>query len=164
MNTTHVGRVDSVTIDSERRTIFVDVITSPRKTFTDVKFVMPGSGMWAVPEEGSVVEVVSKTGQETVAHFPRQQPSFDLPPGLSEGDIALQVGDDSFIHFQTSGDTVDVRLDVSGDIFIGDPNNSKKVATEDHVHDFEYTGGGDNSSTLTGTTGNPDDVTDAEVE
>jgi hypothetical protein len=164
MTQTHVGRVDSVTVDDKRRTVFVDVITSPRKTFDEIRFVMPSPGIWAVPEVGDIVEVVDDSQKDTTARFPQKQPDFAMPPGLSTGDVALQVDDGSYIHFQTSGDTTDVVLDVDGQIYVGQPGNAEPVATASHTHDFTYVGKGDGASEQSNTTEGPSDVTDAQVE
>lgn len=65
------------------------------------------------------------------------------------------------LNIKTDGD---INISAGGDIVIDEGGTAVPVATESHTHDFSYDGGGDNSSTLNGTTGTPSDTTETEIE
>lgn len=157
---TQLATVQDVTVDREERSIYVDVGMSPRRSPSGIKFATPAKGIWAVPEVGDVVEVARVDGGK-VARFPHNSPAFSMPQSLSEGDFAVKVGENSYLHLDKQPDgTVDLRIDVDGDIFIGDENNANRVADENHTHDFTTSDG------ATGTTDPPSsgDVTEANIE
>lgn len=154
-----LGRVVDVTVDTDKRRVFVDVALSPNREASDVKFRQPGKDIWVVPETGDVVEVDTIGRDEKVALSPSTPSSVGLPSGLSEGDVAIRLDSDTLLYMQKSSG--DVTLTCSGDlnldaanIYVGDSSNSKKVATEDHIH--TDSSGGDTSK--------PDDVTSNEME
>lgn len=94
-----------------------------------------------------------------------------------EGQQALEIAFDGDVSVETAGDAtvaadgdVDITagkdgyMDAEGDILIGDEDDATPVARADHTHSFTYSGGGDNSSTRSGTTDSPnEDGTDTKV-
>jgi hypothetical protein len=157
---TELGTVQDVSINDEREGIFVDVGISPRRNRSGIRFAMPGGNMWSIPEPGDVVEISEVDGVK-VARFPHNSNEFSPPSNLSEGDFAVKVNENSYLHLQKQSDgTVNLRLDVDGDIFIGDESNANKVADENHTHTFTTSDG------ASGTTDPPStgDLTETEVE
>lgn len=170
---TEVGTITRVQFDTDGPPeVKVDVRISPNIEHENIRYRSPGKGVWVVPEVGDIVEVSEAGSRGRVAHSARHQNTQTLPDNISEGDVVFELNGNTRLHFNKQGDgTYNVSLDCDGalqftaaDIFIGEDGNRKRVATEDHTHTFEYTGGGDNSSTLSGTTDGPDDITDTEVE
>jgi len=167
-----VGKITRVRVnpfgDNEVR---VDVRSSPQRAWSDIRYQSATKDIWLVPEVGDIVEV-TKAGETPIALASRHFPDQSLPQNLSEGDIAIKLNDNVQLRFSKQNDgTYNVNIDCDGElqltggsIFVGEDGNRKKVATEDHTHTFDYDGGGKNSSTLTGTTDGPNDVTDTEVE
>lgn len=129
-----LGSVTKVDVNTDKNRIFVNVSTGPTTHYDSIAFRSPGSGVWIVPEKGDVVEV-EEVGGRHVAFAPHSPPSFSFPSSLSEGDVAIKVNKNSYIHLDKQDDgTVDLRLDVDGDIYIGDSTSATKVARQDHTH------------------------------
>jgi len=149
-------------VEVREEDIYVDVAVSPSRTYGGIKFLTPAGGLYIVPEINDTVVVQTLSDGGHVAHAPLgdtyRNPSHDLSPG----DIELHIDSNTVLRFQKSGDTYDITLECDGNmnfradnIFVGDEGDSKKVATEDHTHDFDYKGDGDNASTQSGTTKKP---------
>lgn len=170
---TEVGKIRRVQVNPYgNNEILVDVRISPQIEYEEIRYRSGSRYVWAVPELGDIVEVTQTTGGGHVAHSARHKQEQPLPANLSNGDIAVKIADGVRFRFSKQNDgTYNVDLDCDGDlqfvannIYVGSDGNRKKVATEDHTHTFNYNGGGDNSSTLSGTTDGPDDVTDTTIE
>lgn len=155
-----LGRVTKVDVNSEESRIFVDVSTRPNSHYEKISFRSPGSGVWIVPKVGDVVEVEEVGVSKFVAYSPHSAPSFSLPEGLSEGDVAFKINDNSFLHFDKSGGTVDLKIQADGSIIIGDETNTLRVANENHTHDVTLSDG----TTATTTGPSTADLTDTEIE
>lgn len=160
-----------VTIDHDAASILVDVNTGPNRDHTEIPYHTGGAGVWVVPEQGDIAIVESIGSNKTIARGPASASQYSLPGGVSPGDVIVQLADQTYLHMEETDSGVNVELRATDtmniratDIFIGEEGNTKKVATEDHAHDFTYDGGGENSGTLSGTTGGPDDTTDHEME
>lgn len=166
-----VGTVANVELADDGR-VYVDVVLSPSNTQTDVQFKMPAPNIWAVPVEGDVVELTEQADGSLLARSPQNAPGVSPPDGLDQGDIAIRLNEDTLLHFsRNQDDSVDLTVTCDGDlqldaanILVGEQGNAQPVATADHVHEFEYDGAGDNSSTQTGTTEQTDSSTTTETE
>lgn len=170
---TQVGKITRVQVNPNGgNEILVDARISPNIEHENIRYRSPSRSVWVVPEVGDIVEVTNINGSQLVAHSARHRSDQSLPADLSEGDIAIKIADGIRFRFAKQDDgTYNVDLDCDGDlqfvadnIFVGEDGTRKAVATEDHTHTFDYDGGGDNSSTLSGTTDGPDDVTDTTVQ
>ena len=145
---TDVGRVQNVVVDTDTDKIYVDVAISPKRYFEKVKFRSPSSRAWFVPEEGDIVEVDSVGKGRRVAHSPHNTPGVNLPEGLSAGDIAFRLNENTVLHFKKVGDGYDTKLVCDGDMYldaesvlIGDESNAMQVATAEHTHDVTLSDG-----------------------
>lgn len=115
-STTRLGRVTSVFVDSDRNEIRVSVNTGPNREDRELPFKTPAKGMWAVPQEGDIVEVY-RVDREPVARFPHNAPNFPIPSDLSEGDFCLRLNENTELRFSLQGDgTVNVDLSADGEI------------------------------------------------
>jgi hypothetical protein len=161
-----VGRIISVDTSADDGVIYVDVSVSPNRTHDDIKFRTPGTNVWVVPEVGDVVEVADLGHNKKIAFAPHNSPGVSMPD-MNEGDVAVRMNDATLFHIKERPDgKYDIVLHCDGeahflaeDIFIGDKQNVKKVATEDHTHDYSWT-----DAAGSGTTDGPSDTTDTEIE
>lgn len=87
------------------------------------------------------------------------------PDGLSDPTTTVAIDDSGGTTTVTVECEGDISLSADGDIVIDEGGTATPVAKQNHTHDFQYTGGGDNSSTLTGSTGSPNENgTSVEIE
>lgn len=71
-------------------------------------------------------------------------------------------GNTTKLNIETDGD---ITISADGDVLIDEGGTAQPVAVQGHDHDFTYDGGGDNSSTLSGTTNTPNqNGTETEIE
>jgi hypothetical protein len=83
-------------------------------------------------------------------------------PGDRDAPTArVEIDDSGAVTIDTDGD---ITVSAGGNVVIDEGGTAAPVATASHTHEFDYDGGGKNSSTLSGTTGGPSDTTDTEVE
>jgi hypothetical protein len=73
----------------------------------------------------------------------------------------VSIDDQGNVSIETDGD---ITVSAGGDVVIDEGGTATPVATAGHTHNFTYDGGGKNSSTLSGTTGQPSDTTSTEIE
>jgi hypothetical protein len=162
---TKAGKVTGVDIESTgEQHVRVDVSMGPGNNLNGIVFSQPIRSAWFVPEVGDIVEVYELHTGQRAARLPQTATNYAIPDGLSEGDVAFKVNANTRVHIKQSGDIEieaggDLHARADGDIYIGDESNSKRVATEDHTHDYSWTNGGGS-----GTTDPPDDITESEVE
>lgn len=166
MSMKDVGRVQKVTINRDTSKIYVDVAISPNRHFDKLEFRSPATNAWFVPQEGDIVEVDSVGKGRRVAHSPNNTPRVNLPEGLSAGDIAFRLNENTVLHFKKAEDGYDVKLVCDGNMFldaekvlIGDESNATQVATAGHTHDVTLSGG----STVSTSTEN-EDPTETQIE
>lgn len=89
----------------------------------------------------------------------------DDVPEHEDGEFQIAVQDDGSVFRMLADGRVRVEhssgnviaMDSDGVVFIGDEESAEPLAFQEHTHDFQYDGGGDNSSTLTGTTETPNE-------
>lgn len=156
---TELARIRKVDVDENEKKVFVDVIITPNRAPTGIPYRMPGKGVWVVPEVGDVVEIDKVGNSNWVAFAPKSPPSFSMPSSLSEGDVAIKVSENAYIHLDKNDDgTVDLEIDVDGDILLG--ANGLRAADENHTHPVTLSDGS------TTTTGSPSsgDLTDTKIE
>jgi uncharacterized Zn-binding protein involved in type VI secretion len=117
------GRISSVSLNSEKGDIFVNVVTGPNREPRRMKFSTLKPGVWFVPSEGDIVEVHNIGGERT-ARFPIDSPNgFTLPDTLSEGDVCFKLNDNTELYFSVQGDgTVDVQLTADGEVMVNAPS------------------------------------------
>lgn len=165
------GIVTSVFIEDD--SIRVTVSQTPGSEEREIRYKSPHPNVWHVPRVGDIVTIRELSDGTRVAHSPIKDSQTGPPDGLVEGDIAIKLNEDTEFILQDNGSGYDVTLACDGelnflanDIYVGDKNNSERVATESHTHDFTYIGNGNGSSEQSGTTNSPnsDGLTDAEVE
>jgi hypothetical protein len=146
-----VGRITQVTVDRNERRVFVDVQVSPNRQPSGIPYRTPANSVWVVPEVGDTVEV-NEVGGERVAFSPYNSSPTTPPKGLDEGDVALQVSDETYVIIDKSDDEVriqsktDVHVEAEK-VYVGDDDNTKRVATEDHTHGGEVSKPGDSGLT-----------------
>lgn len=147
-----LGQIQDVTVDKDENEVRVDVVVSPSEFRENIRYETPGVGVWIVPNSGDIVEVKDLGPNRAVAFSPKNNPVYDMPAGLSEGDVAIKLNENTTLHFNESGGSYDITLECDGDlnidaanIFIGE--NGSKVATADHTHDYDWTDGGGSSTT-----------------
>lgn len=148
---TKLGTVTDVRVDQERSRVYVDVTLTPNKFEEGVPYRMPGHGLWAVPEVGDTVEL-KKIKERYVALAPYNSVNSGLPDGLSEGDVAISLGETTFHLSQQDDETYDLAISVDGDvtidgesIILGDGAASVPLCPYDHTHTAPD-GGGDTSN------------------
>lgn len=154
-----IGQVTDVDVAVDEDQVYVDVAVGPGREHSDMKFRQLSKSVWVVPEVGDLVEVSALGSGERVAHSVFNRRNTGLPSGLSEGDVAIKVTDGTVLKLDS--ETGDVTLTCDGDlnldaanIYVGDESNAEPVATGSHTHP-----NGDG-----GTTGQPSDTTEHEME
>lgn len=87
------------------------------------------------------------------------------PNGTSDPTTEVAVddsGSSTEVRIETDGD---ITISASGDVLIDEGGSTTPVAKQGHTHDFSYNGGGKNSSSKSGTTGQPNESgTSVELE
>lgn len=74
----------------------------------------------------------------------------------------VEIDDTGAVSIETDGD---ITVSAGGDVVIDEGGSAQKVAKQNHTHDFDYNGGGKNSSTLSGSTNTPNESgTKTEIE
>jgi len=159
--------------------IFVTISETPRRESRELRYRNPGAGVWVVPSEGDVVEVTELADGSKVAHAPRNIPGFGAPNGLSEGDIAIRLNEDTLLYFNGQSDgTYDVTMKCDGDltlegaeVFVTEGGTTEKIATESHVHEHDDStindtgdGSGSKSTSTKQTTAPINGLTEVEVD
>lgn len=116
--TTKLGRVTSVFIDPDDNEVKVSVLTGPQQEARVIPFKTPAKGLWAVPDEGDIVEVYN-VNREPVARYPHNAPEYSIPADLSQGDFCLKLNENTELRFSTQEDgTVSAALTADSDISI----------------------------------------------
>jgi hypothetical protein len=165
------GVITSVFVEEE--TLRVTVAQTPGGEERRIRYLTPHPSMWYIPSVGDVVTVTELADGTRVAHSPLNDTGSGIPDGLSQGDIAIKLNDNTEFILKNNGSGYDVTLSCDGelnflanDIYVGDKNNAERVATESHTHDVDYIGDGDNATQQTATTDPPAEsgLTDTEVE
>lgn len=168
---TDIGAVVDVSVNYEEKTVYVDVASGPNQTHNGIEYRTGGRGIFVVPEFGDVVEIDTVGNGRRVAHSSHTDKTDSMPQNMSEGDIAINLNDNTVLHFKKNGDVYDVDMKCDGElhldastITIGE--NGKTVATKDHTHDYEDTGdtGDGTAGTTTKTTSGPSDTSSTVVE
>jgi|APHM01.1.fsa_nt_gi hypothetical protein len=113
------GRVSSVSFDSEKKDVFVNVVTGPNREPRAMPISCPRPGVWYVPKEGDMVEVHDINGVKT-ARFPANPPAeYELPEELAEGDVCFQLNENTKLHFSVQNDdTINVDIACDGELSI----------------------------------------------
>lgn len=118
-----LGQVTDVTVDEQENKVFVDVSVSPTDFEEGIRFRTPGVGVWFIPKEGDIVEVKRLSKNRAVAFSPYNPPEFDIPTGLSEGDIVFKLDQNTVFRFELQNDeTYDITLETDGDITLTGDN------------------------------------------
>lgn len=162
-----VGAVVGVTVAEDENSVYVDVSIGPEKTFNDIEYRTEASGIYVVPEFGDIVEVETLGNGRAIAHSSQSRRDESLPAGLSEGDIAIKLNDNTVLHFRKDGDVYDVDMECDGKLHLDASSievgeNGEAVATASHTHDYEDELA--DGTTATKTTDLPDDTTYTVIE
>ncbi|WP_143421024.1 hypothetical protein [Halorubrum halodurans] len=109
-------------IDPDDNEVKVSVLTGPRQEARVIPFKTPAKGLWAVPNEGDVVEVYH-VNREPNARYPHNSPEFSIPADLGEGDFCIKLNEGTELRFSTQEDgTVDLSVTADGDVSVTAPS------------------------------------------
>ena len=102
-----------------------------------------------------VLGAFAQLGEDEDPH--RKERVVDHP----HSDTEVTFNEDGGIHVDAAADATvtvdgDVTINPTGDVVVeGGDVIADDVSLKEHTHDFDYVGGGENSSTLSGTTEDP---------
>lgn len=111
-----LGRITTLNFYNNR--IYVNVKTTPSFEHREIEFTTPATGMWAVPNEGDIVEVYELTTETYAARFPHIPAEPEMPE-LKQGDFCLALNEETRVWFSQQEDgTMDIDLSCDGRITV----------------------------------------------
>jgi hypothetical protein len=172
MSIKRVGYITSVTIEGGGVICTVEDKNTPTKEYSQVIYGRDSANKFDVPPLGTEVLVENIQGEYIVTKTLSSPASSGVSKQSAKDSFLNEAGSMSFvfqresasepesveIEYSSSGYEVsidvdgDIKLSAGGTVLIEEEGTKKKVATVDHDHEFTYTGGGEKSSSLTGTT------------
>lgn len=153
----------------EEKQVFCDVrsknrLTSYSEVLVPARFKMES----LMPEVGDAVAIKRADERIWLLDCVISKSPEEMPEKLEEGEWVLRPDEDTEVHIEPkdSGEhdvhlkaSGDIHVSAEGDVVIDEGGEAKKVATEDHTHEYSWTdSGGD------GITEPPDDITEVEIE
>jgi phage baseplate assembly protein gpV len=138
----------------EDGTVYCDVRPArPRALYDEVEVLKPQAGFFQVPKQGDRVAVDElDNGEKFITHIVRSD--TDAPEVLADDELTIQLDDGTRVAFEKSGDTYDIQIEASGDVFI------EGINFANHTHDYEDstisdTSGGSGTQSNTTKTSDP---------
>jgi phage baseplate assembly protein gpV len=111
----------------------------PRALYDKVRVLKPQAGFFQVPKQGDRVAVDQlDNGEKFITHIISSDTS--VPEVISEGELKIQLDDGTRVSFEENGDSYDVQIEASGDVYI------EGINFAEHTHDY-----GDSTINDTGT-------------
>lgn len=135
-----LGTITRVQTNERGNPILVDVNLSYTREKEEIIYRSPARGVWFVPQVGDTVEVTKIGAGQYVAHSPIQSPPFPLPDDASAGDVIVKTDANTTLRVDNDGA---ITIETGGDINFSASNiyiDGKRLATEDHVHDYDDDG------------------------
>lgn len=128
-----LGTISSVEVNHDDHQIDVSVVTGPDTEHVEIRYLLPGNGVWIVPEVGDIVEVREIGSDQYVARPLTPGTTLEMPGSLSDGDFAARLNENTLFYFSQQGNgTYNVELAADGEITI---ESDQVITTSDIVVD-----------------------------